>query len=236
MSPALPSGQSLIQELKAATSWPVIPIKADRDKESRASAVTGYFESGRVLFPEGAAWLEDLEDELASFPGGLHDDCVDAITQALNRLRDNRDELGLITLFKSGGAQRWLDKVLRADKEQVAASSIPALPPVPPQASSKPKVDEVPPCPHCGSPSTSRKPGGTPDKPFVIHCNQCSADDGFLPPTPLGDVCWVEGCGLKLQWSGGVRRCQNHGQVPVSEPQAIQMSFAQYKRRHRRYG
>jgi predicted phage terminase large subunit-like protein len=94
------SGQSLIQELKLATNFPVIPVKIDRDKETRASAVTGYFEAGRVFFPEGAAWLADLEDELASFPGGLHDDCVDAISQCLNRLRDSGGVLGLVDFIK----------------------------------------------------------------------------------------------------------------------------------------
>lgn len=64
------SGQSLIQELKLATTYPIIPVKIDRDKETRASATTGYYEAGKVFFPEGAAWLADLEDELASFPGG----------------------------------------------------------------------------------------------------------------------------------------------------------------------
>jgi predicted phage terminase large subunit-like protein len=101
------SGQSLVQELKLATNYPVIPIKIDRDKESRASACTGYFESGRVLFPESASWLADLEDELASFPGGLHDDCVDAITQALNRMRGSADDLGFVNWLK-GGATKWL--------------------------------------------------------------------------------------------------------------------------------
>jgi len=90
------SGQSLVQELKLSTSYPVIPVKIDRDKETRASAVTGYFEAGKVLFPEGAAWLADLEDELASFPGGLHDDCVDTISQALNRMRDTGGMYGLL--------------------------------------------------------------------------------------------------------------------------------------------
>jgi len=75
-------------------------VKIDKDKESRASATTGYFEAGKVLFPEGAAWLTDLEDELASFPGGLHDDCVDAISQALNWLRDSGGRLGLIEYYK----------------------------------------------------------------------------------------------------------------------------------------
>src|SRR6266704_2477950 len=90
------SGQSLVQELKLSTSYPVIPVKIDRDKETRASAVTGYFEAGKVLFPEGAAWLADMEDELASFPGGLHDDCVDTISQALNRMRDTGGMYGLL--------------------------------------------------------------------------------------------------------------------------------------------
>jgi predicted phage terminase large subunit-like protein len=96
------SGQSLIQELKPATNYPVIPVKIDRDKESRASAVTGYFEAGRILFPEGAPWLADLEDELASFPGGLHDDCVDAISQTLNYLRPGGLNYGVLELMKTG--------------------------------------------------------------------------------------------------------------------------------------
>jgi predicted phage terminase large subunit-like protein len=92
------SGTSLVQELKLATIYPIIPIQVDRDKETRASAVTGYFEAGRVLFPENAPWVADLEDELAAFPGGLHDDQVDAITQALNKLRGSVGIYGVIEL------------------------------------------------------------------------------------------------------------------------------------------
>lgn len=95
------SGQSLIQELRLATNFPVIACKADRDKETRASATTGYYESSRVLFPVNAPWVSDLEDELASFPGGLHDDQVDALSQALNRLRSGGDDLGLVNFLKS---------------------------------------------------------------------------------------------------------------------------------------
>jgi predicted phage terminase large subunit-like protein len=94
------SGQSLVQELKLATNFPIIPVKVDRDKDSRASAVTGYFESGRVLFPEGAPWVSALEDEPASFPGALHDDQVDALSQALNRLRSGGDDLAVVKYLK----------------------------------------------------------------------------------------------------------------------------------------
>src|SRR5262249_18377127 len=36
------SGQSLIQELKTATTFPIAAVKVDGDKETRASAVTAY--------------------------------------------------------------------------------------------------------------------------------------------------------------------------------------------------
>jgi len=68
--------------------------------ETRASSTTGYYESSRVLFPADAPWLAELEDELASFPGGLHDDQVDALSQALNRLRASGDDLSVIKYLK----------------------------------------------------------------------------------------------------------------------------------------
>ncbi len=83
------SGQSLIQELRHATNFPVTPVKVDRDKQARAEAVTPLFEAGRVFFPADAAWRSDLEDELASFPVGAHDDQVDSVTMALNCLRES---------------------------------------------------------------------------------------------------------------------------------------------------
>jgi len=81
------SGQSLIQELRHSTCLPIIPIKADTDKMSRAQSVTPMIEAGRVFLPESAPWLNDFVDELAAFPKGTHDDCVDSLTQALNYLR-----------------------------------------------------------------------------------------------------------------------------------------------------
>jgi hypothetical protein len=36
-----------------------------------------------VFLPTAASWLDDLELELFSFPGGRYDDQVDSISQAL---------------------------------------------------------------------------------------------------------------------------------------------------------
>jgi predicted phage terminase large subunit-like protein len=81
------SGQSLIQELTRATRLPVKAIRIDRDKLTRAHAVTPLIEAGKVFLPDQAPWLADYLDELAAFPSAPHDDFVDSTTQALNYLR-----------------------------------------------------------------------------------------------------------------------------------------------------
>lgn len=81
------SGQSLIQELKAETSLPVVPVRADSDKFSRAAAVDPVVSGRQVYLAGGAAWAEDFLDELAGFPSWAHDDQCDAFVQAVNYLR-----------------------------------------------------------------------------------------------------------------------------------------------------
>jgi predicted phage terminase large subunit-like protein len=82
------SGQSLLQELKSATTLPVLAVRADSDKLSRAQAVTPLVEAGKVFVPESASWLSDYIAELAAFPMGNYDDAVDSTTQALNYFRE----------------------------------------------------------------------------------------------------------------------------------------------------
>lgn len=80
------SGQSLIQELKRDTKLPILPVKVDTDKVTRAYAATPLVESGRVFLPKGVPWLPAYLASLSSFPNGSHDDDVDSTTQALNYL------------------------------------------------------------------------------------------------------------------------------------------------------
>ena len=102
------SGQSLIQELKLSTALPLIPVKVDSDKQTRAQAVTPLIEAGKVFLPESAPWVSDFVEEMACFPNGVHDDVVDATTQALNYLRV-KPELWAIVLGPSS-FDRKLDK------------------------------------------------------------------------------------------------------------------------------
>jgi phage terminase large subunit-like protein len=104
------SGQSLIQELRT-TALPILPIKADSDKLSRAAAVTPLLEAGKVFLPESAPWLADYLDELAAFPTGPHDDAVDSTTQALNYLRLNSGGGGIQFVRQP---RRWPDPELPA--------------------------------------------------------------------------------------------------------------------------
>lgn len=66
----------------------LIPVEPDGSKAARAAAVSPFVEAGNVFMPapEIAPWIGDLLEEAAGFPNAAHDDRVDAMSQALNRL------------------------------------------------------------------------------------------------------------------------------------------------------
>ncbi|MEM1288591.1 MAG: phage terminase large subunit, partial [Pseudomonadota bacterium] len=80
------SGQQLIQVLRNEAPRGVprpIARKPESDKETRFAAQSHRIEAGALLLPEDAPWLGELEHELLGFPGTIHDDQVDALTQLL---------------------------------------------------------------------------------------------------------------------------------------------------------
>lgn len=80
------SGQSLIQEIQRETRIPMLAVKADKDKISRANAITPLVESGHAFLPENEPWVADYIDQMAVFPAGAHDEDPDVTSQALNYL------------------------------------------------------------------------------------------------------------------------------------------------------
>ena len=80
------SGQSLIQELKADTAIPVVAVKVETDKVSRAHTCVPTWEAGNIYLPEGADWVDDFLEQLYGFPRLAHDDDVDAFTQLIRYL------------------------------------------------------------------------------------------------------------------------------------------------------
>jgi predicted phage terminase large subunit-like protein len=81
------SGQQLLQDARRETALPLIATRPRSDKITRFAAVSAMLEAGRVVLPEQAAWLADFESEIFAFPGGEHDDQIDALTQYLDWLR-----------------------------------------------------------------------------------------------------------------------------------------------------
>jgi predicted phage terminase large subunit-like protein len=93
------NGTAILDVLKAKYSG-FIAVTPKESKEARASAVTPFVESQNVYLPESkiAPWVDGLIDEAAAFPNGVHDDQVDTMTQALNRI-----------FIRGGRATGWLD-------------------------------------------------------------------------------------------------------------------------------
>lgn len=74
-------GITLFQDLRRK-GLPVIDLKAETDKETRALPVMARMEAGTVYFLKNAPWLGNYEDELLMFPNGEHDDQVDVTSYA----------------------------------------------------------------------------------------------------------------------------------------------------------
>ncbi|GEP38875.1 hypothetical protein NPS01_25380 [Nocardioides psychrotolerans] len=94
----------------------IVPEEPQGGKEARAAAVSPLVEARNVWLPspELAPWVGGLIDEAAGFPTAAHDDRVDCLTQALNRLI-------LQPLMHGEGGLQDLRHGLGADFEQAEA-------------------------------------------------------------------------------------------------------------------
>jgi predicted phage terminase large subunit-like protein len=80
------SGMALVQEMSADTGIPIIGVGVHKKKFARAESISHVFESGKVVLPESAPWLDDWIEEHTGFPAMTHDDYVDTTSGALTRL------------------------------------------------------------------------------------------------------------------------------------------------------
>jgi predicted phage terminase large subunit-like protein len=161
------SGQSLIQELKQSTPFPVMAIKVDTDKLSRAYAASPLVEAGKVFLPKDAPWLADYLYTLSVFPAGAHDDDVDSTTQALNYMRGSNHVYGLLDFYKQA---QLLPGTPAQQAEAIA--SIKLLP-----APSEPAETAPERCPACAGTFIQKTPSGK-------RCGGCGTQFGmpaFVP-------------------------------------------------------
>jgi len=81
------NGPAVIQMLRHKMTG-LIEVEPKGGKIARANAVSPEIESGNIYLPESkiAPWIEEFVEECSVFPNGKHDDMVDSMTQALERL------------------------------------------------------------------------------------------------------------------------------------------------------
>lgn len=81
------NGPAVIAALNGQVTG-IIPEEPHGGKEARAAAVSPIVEARQAVLPspELAPWISGFVEECAGFPTAAHDDQVDAMTQALNRL------------------------------------------------------------------------------------------------------------------------------------------------------
>jgi len=77
------SGQSLTQDLRRTSQYPLFSQIPNGDKVVRCHTIKDKIRAGLVLFPKEKDWIADYINELCTFPAGKHDDWVDSTTQAL---------------------------------------------------------------------------------------------------------------------------------------------------------
>jgi predicted phage terminase large subunit-like protein len=76
------NGSAVIDVLQKEMAG-VVGVDPKGGKVVRANAASPAVESGNVLLPMDAPWINDFVDELSEFPNSAHDDQVDAMTQAM---------------------------------------------------------------------------------------------------------------------------------------------------------
>lgn len=84
---------AFVQQLRRM-GLPVREYRPVKDKVSRASTASVYYEAGQIFHLRGGNWVADFETELLQFPMGAHDDRVDNVSMAATQIR--RSSSGMI--------------------------------------------------------------------------------------------------------------------------------------------
>ncbi len=80
------NGPAMVSTLSSELAG-IIPVPTKgQSKVERLNAVSPMFEAGNVWFPR---WAEGVVEELLTFPNGVNDDQVDALSMSLNYYREN---------------------------------------------------------------------------------------------------------------------------------------------------
>jgi predicted phage terminase large subunit-like protein len=78
------SGSPLIAQCAHDGVTGIVGRRSTADKRTRMYGETAKLQAGSLVLPKSAPWLDEFLLEFVAFPGGKHDDQMDALSQFLN--------------------------------------------------------------------------------------------------------------------------------------------------------
>lgn len=78
------NGPAILSVLKGKVRG-LTPVTPEASKDERLHSISHIIEAGNFYLPTGHPLTEKVVNEFITFPQGMHDDCVDAISQGLNK-------------------------------------------------------------------------------------------------------------------------------------------------------
>ena len=193
----VPSRKSLIEEL----------VLACDNKEIRVPN-TERFQIYRQEMESFEYQLDGTSVKYAA-PANSHDDTTMSLALAVHGFRSARGAVLGVLLVLQKQAREIAEGVRDVWGELLHKPKPKPLPELVANAaiirSEAPKPKANTPCKNCGSTCTILMSGGV--GKLIVHCNECAANDGVLPPKPAGACCSNY---LPQIISGGIR-CGNCG-------------------------
>ena len=101
------SGVQLIQDLRDQNKLRPVAITPVQDKQTRMYTQSAIIESGCVLLPKAAPWLDAFRNEILQFPDGKFDDQVDSLSQCLSWRSPKKVKVSDFRFFGSSAVSRW---------------------------------------------------------------------------------------------------------------------------------
>jgi predicted phage terminase large subunit-like protein len=102
----LSSFQELVRE-KRLRNVAFYPVPVNKDKVSRALLCSARGAAGKLFYCKNASWFETLLYEFTNFPGGDHDDIVDAVSGCVELLNNFQASIPVVAPGVSKGKSKW---------------------------------------------------------------------------------------------------------------------------------
>lgn len=102
----LSSFQELIRDPRLK-NVAIFPVPVDSDKVSRSLLVSARAANGKLYYARSSSWAEVLISEFVNFPGGKHDDIVDAVCGCVELLNNFQAAAPVVAPGVAIGRSKW---------------------------------------------------------------------------------------------------------------------------------